>query len=153
MMGGHVNTFFKVTSMAVGLILSAGSIAADVQRKYIPEKAGTAPFSQGVIVGNTLYLAGMLGLDPKTGQAPADPKVEIKLVMDSLKQVVETAGYTMDDLVSVQIFCTDLALYDSFNEIYRTYFPGRFPARAFLGTDKLLRGARFEVMGIAAKDK
>ena len=148
-----MNTFCKATSIAIGMMLSAGSLAADAQRKYIPEKAGTAPFSQGVMVGNTLYLAGMLGLDPKTGQAPADPKVEIKLVMDSLKQVVESAGYTMDDLVSVQIFCTDLALYDSFNEIYRTYFKGRFPARAFLGADKLLRGARFEVMGIAAKDK
>jgi 2-iminobutanoate/2-iminopropanoate deaminase len=155
--GGHVTTIsksiFKLFVASIGFVFSVAAVAADGARRYVPEKAGTAPFSQGVIVGNTLYLAGMLGLDPKTGQAPADPKVEIKLVMDAVKQAVELSGYKMDDLVSVQIFCTDLTLYDAFNEIYRTYFQGRFPARAFLGTDKLLRGARFEVMGIAVKDK
>lgn len=140
-----------IVAIAAGVLVSIASLSAETGRKYIPEKAGAAPFSQGVIVGNTLYVSGMLGLDPKTGQAPADPKVEIKIVMDGVKQVVEAAGYKMDDLVSVQIFCTDLALYDAFNEIYRTYFTGRFPARAFLGTDKLLRGAHFEVMAIAAK--
>ena len=141
--------YFKSLAAASLLVFLSGTAYAD--RKYIPEKPGSAPFSQGVIVGNTLYVAGTLGLDPKTGQAPADPKVEIKIAMDGVKQVVEAAGYKMDDLVSVQIFCTDLTLYDSFNEIYRTYFTGRFPARAFLGTDKLLRGAHFEVMAIAAK--
>ncbi|HTE41660.1 MAG TPA: RidA family protein, partial [Steroidobacteraceae bacterium] len=53
----------------------------------------------------------------------------------------------------VQIFCTDLHLYDSFNEIYRTYFKGRLLARAFLGANALLRGAHFEIMVIEVKDK
>jgi 2-iminobutanoate/2-iminopropanoate deaminase len=152
-MGGLLNTLFKLTMVVAAFAVSLASTAAAAEKKYIPEQPGAAPFSQGVIVGDTLYLSGMLGLDPKTGQAPADPKVEIKIVMDAVKQTLERAGYTMNDLVSVQIFCTDLALYDAFNELYRTYFTGRFPARAFIGTDKLLRGARFEVMGIAAKSK
>jgi 2-iminobutanoate/2-iminopropanoate deaminase len=71
--------------------------------------------------------------------------------MDEIKQTVECAGMTMDDVVSMQIFCTDLKLYDTFNAVYRTYFHGDFPARAFIGTDKLLRGGRYEVMGIAVK--
>ena len=58
---------------------------------------------------------------------------------------------TMDDLVSVQVFCSDVALYDDFNAVYRTYFTGDPPARAFLGAGTLLRGARFEVMGIAVR--
>lgn len=148
-----MNRFRKLTIVAVGFVFSAAAISADAPRKYIPEKPSTAPFSQGVVVGNTLYVSGSLGLDPKTGQAPADAKVEIKLVMDAVKQIVESAGYKMDDIVSVQIFCTDLSLYDSFNEIYRTYFQGRLPARAFLGADKLLRGAHFEVMAVAVKDR
>ena len=139
--------------MLAALTFSCTAIAADAPRKYIPETPSAAPFSQGVVVGNTLYVAGSLGLDPKTGQAPADAKVEIKNVMEAVKQIVETAGFKMDDLVNVQIFCTDLSLYDSFNEIYRSYFHGRLPARAFLGADKLLRGAHFEVMGVAVKDK
>ena len=55
----------------------------------------------------------------------------------------------MDDLVWVQVFCSDLANYQAFNTVYRTYFKGPMPARAFLGVDHLLGGARFEVMGIA----
>lgn len=57
----------------------------------------------------------------------------------------------MDDLVSMQVFCPDLSLYDKFNEIYRTYFTRHFPARAFIGSGPLLRGARFEAQGIAGK--
>ncbi len=107
--------------------------------------------SQAVVVRDTLYVSGALGVD-KAGQVPAEPKAEIKLVLDTVRQTIESAGFKMDELVSVQVFCTDLALFDTFNEIYRTYFHGNFPARAFIGTDKLLRGAHFEVMGIAVKD-
>jgi enamine deaminase RidA (YjgF/YER057c/UK114 family) len=58
---------------------------------------------------------------------------------------------SMDDLVSVQVFCTDLSLYDAFNGVYRTYFRRGFPARAFIGSGPLLRGARFEINGVAAR--
>jgi 2-iminobutanoate/2-iminopropanoate deaminase len=57
----------------------------------------------------------------------------------------------MDDIVTIQVFCTDLKLYDTFNAVYQTYFGGGDPARAFVGVDKLLRGGRYEVLGIAVK--
>jgi len=57
----------------------------------------------------------------------------------------------MDDVVSVQVYCTDLKFYDTFNGVYKTYFHGDFPARAFIGVAKLLRSARFEVMVTAVK--
>ncbi len=111
-----------------------------------------APFSDGVLHGNTLYLAGRLGLDPATGKIPEDPKEEIKLILDGMKSTLAEAGMTMDDLVSVQIFSPEAdRYYDLFNEVYRTYFTGPLPARAFLGSGVLLRGARFEVQGIAVK--
>lgn len=108
------------------------------------------PFSDGVLVGNTLYIAGHIGLDTKTDAPPASAEDEARLVMDGVKQTVES-GLTMDDVVSVQIFCTDLKLYDTFNAVYKTYFHGDFPARAFLGAASLVRGAKFEVMGTAVK--
>ena len=58
---------------------------------------------------------------------------------------------TMDDLVSVQVFCSDVSLYGTFNDVYKGYFTKGFPARAFLGSGPLLFGARFEVQGIAVK--
>jgi len=115
-----------------------------------PGGAGPA-FSGAVQAGDTLYVSGTTDMDRATGKPPADPKEGAKLVLDSIKRTVEGAGYTMDDLVWVQIFCSDLSLYGSFNEVYRTYFKGPLPARAFLGVDHLLGGAHYEVMGIAVK--
>lgn len=142
--------------VAVALMILLFCVAAGAaDRKYVVKPRASdmkaLPFSDGVLVGNTLYIAGHIGLDPKTGAPPATPEDEAKMVMDGIKQTVELAGLTMDDVVSVQIFCTDLKFYETFNSVYKTYFHGDYPARAFVGTDKLLRGGRYEVMGIAVK--
>ena len=142
--------------MVVGLLLFVFCVAAGAaDRKFIvkpkPGDMKALPFSDAVLVGNTLYIAGHIGLDPKTGAPPASPEDEARLVMDGFKGTVEAAGLTMDDVVSVQIFCTDLKLYDTFNSVYKTYFHGDFPARAFIGTAQLVRNGRFEVLGIAVK--
>lgn len=108
------------------------------------------PFSSAVLVGNTLYIAGTTGVDPGD-KSPMTPQHEARKVMDRVKAVVEQSGMTMDDVVSVQVFCTDLADYDAFNGVYKTYFREGYPARAFIGISKLTFGARFEVMGIAIK--
>jgi len=137
------------------LFLSFTMVASAGDRKYIvnprPGDTKALPFSDAVLVGNTLYIAGHIGLDPKTAQAPADAELEAHLVMDGVKKTVENAGFSMDDIVQMQIFCTDLKLYDTFNNVYKTYFHGDFPARAFIGTDKLLRNGHYEVLGIAVK--
>ena len=137
------------------LLLAFSTLASGQDRKFIvnprPADAKALPFSDGVLVGNTLYIAGHIGFDPTTGQAPADAEKEAHLVMDGVKKTVENAGLTMDDVVSVQIFCTDLKLYETFNNVYKTYFRGDFPARAFIGTSTILRNGHFEVLGIAVK--
>jgi len=134
-------------------LLPAAADAAS--RSYVDHKVPPGspplPFSDAVLSGDTLYVAGHLGIDPHTGNAPSDPAAEAHLVMDALKHTIESAGFAMDDLVSVTIYCTDLQLYDTFNAIYRTYFHGHYPARAFIGSDKLLRGAHFEVQGVATR--
>ena len=123
-------------------------------RRYInlPNRAVAAPFSDGVLVGDTLYLAGRLGIDPKTSKIPDDVEQEARLMIDGIKAVLAEAGMTMDDLVSVQLFCSDVALFDKFNPIYRSYFKEKeLPARAFLGSGTLLRGAHFEMQAVAVK--
>ena len=141
-----------VVSVSI-LVLCVAASATD--RKYIVKpRSGdrkALPFSEGVLVGNTLYIAGHIGLDAKTNMPPASPQGEARLVMDDIKQTVESAGLSMDDVVSIQVFCTDLKLYDTFNDVYKAYFHGNYPARAFLGAANLLRGGRYEVMGIAVK--
>ena len=109
------------------------------------------PFSDAVRVGQTLYLAGRIGLDPATQKPPADVAAEVRNVMDQIKAVLAQEGMTMDDLVTVTVYCTDLSLYGTFNEVYRGYFTKGVPARAFIGSGSLLAGGRFEVQGTAVK--
>jgi len=141
---------------AAGVALSTG-VAVDQgagpARRHVnlPGRTSQAPFSEGVLAGDTLYLAGRLGLDPATGKPPAEADHEARLVLDGMKAVLAEAGMTMDDLVSVQVFCPDVALYATFNQVYRSYFTKEFPARAFVGSGPLLFGARFEVQGIAVR--
>lgn len=145
----------KMRVMVTVMILTFCVAAGAADRKYLVKPRASdmkaLPYSEGVLVGNTLYIAGHIGLDPKTGAPPASAEDEARMVMDGIKQTVELAGLTMDDVVSVQIFCTDLKFYDTFNSVYKNYFHGDYPARAFVGTDKLLRGGRYEVMGVAVK--
>ncbi len=107
------------------------------------------PFSGAVWVDNTFYVSGMLGLEG--GQVPETAEQEATNVLDAIKAVLEGEGLTMDDLVVVQVFASDVADYDAFNSVYRTYFTREFPARAFLGSGTLLFNARFEVMGTAVR--
>lgn len=123
-----------------------------VQHLKLPDRDDNLPYSNAVRVGSTVYLAGGIGVIPGTRQVPDTAKEEARLVMENIKQVVEHAGLTMDDLVSVQVFCSDVKLYDEFNAVYRTYFKKNFPARAFIGSGPLLFGARFEVQAIAASE-
>jgi enamine deaminase RidA (YjgF/YER057c/UK114 family) len=136
-----------------GLAVVHGSQAPD-SRRYIDARtkadANLPPFSGGVFVGNTFYLAGDIGTDANN-KVPDTAEAEAKAVMDKIQARLRSAGLTMDDLVSVQIFCSDVKHYDAFNRVYRTYFSREYPARAFIGSGTLLFGARFEVQGIAAK--
>lgn len=117
----------------------------------LPGRTSALPFSDGVLVGDTFYLAGRIGIDPVTGRAPADVNAEIKLLLDGVQSVLAEVGMNMDDLVSVQIFSPDLSLWEPFNAAYVKRFGRELPARAFIGSGPLLLGGRFEIMGIAVR--
>jgi len=116
----------------------------------IPANA-RAPFSSSVLADDTLYIAGVLDLDPATRKPGTSPQESARLVMEALKASVENAGFAMDDLVWVQVYATDLGSFGDFGAIYETYFTGPLPARTFVGVAGLMGGARFEVNGIAVR--
>lgn len=143
----------KTLCLAALLLVPALASAQQTGRSYLKSRAAQQmklPFSSGVVVGNTLYIAGTIGADPSS-KTPLTAAEEARHAMDAVKQVVEQAGMTMDDIVSIQVFCTDLANYDAFNKVYQSYFDKNYPARAFVGVSKLLFGARYEIMGIAIR--
>jgi 2-iminobutanoate/2-iminopropanoate deaminase len=121
------------------------------KRLHLPYPGGNLPFSSAVVVGNTAYLCGHIGLEPGTRSVPADVDAEIHAMMSSLRDTLTRAALTMNDLVFVQIFCSDVSLFDRFNAIYVTYFKYPLPARAFIGSGPLLFDAHFEIQGIAVK--
>jgi len=109
------------------------------------------PFSDGVLVGNTLYLSGRIGIDPATGVCPSDLGQELNLLFKGFQAVLQKAGMSMDDLVWVQVYSPDISLWEQFNAEYVKHFSKDLPARAFIGSGPLLKGGRFEMMGIAVR--
>ena len=127
-------------------------VTVNVSREYLSSNPDM-PFADAVLVdGSTLYLSGRIGLIPGTTRVPDTPEEEVHLVMQEIQRILALAGMTTDNLVSLQIFASDVSLWERFNTVYRTYFTGKLPARAFLGSGPLLFGARFELQGVAVKD-
>jgi len=117
----------------------------------LPGRPTALPFSDGVLIGDTLYLSGRIGVDPATGRAPEKVERELELLFEGFEAVLAQAGMTMDDLVTVQIFSPDISLWQQFNAEYVRHFSSELPARAFIGSGPLLLGGRFEMMGIAVR--
>lgn len=149
--------FLAVVLAVTGVFTVRGALSQpspQATRKVIKLAGGPiqAPFSDAILSGNTLYLAGRIGIDPKTGKVPEKIEDEIKLLLDGEKEVLAQAGMTMDDLVYVQVACTDLSLFGKFNPIYASYFATKdYPAREFIGAGSLLVGGHFELQAIAVK--
>jgi len=140
-------------SLALVMCVGVSAFAQAPKKRYInlPNRNINAPFSDAVLVGDTLYIAGRVGLDPKTGKVPGDVEQEARIVLDGFKAVLAKANMSMDDLVTVQVFCSDVSLFGKWNDVYRSYFKKEFPARAFIGSGHLLLGAHFEMQGTAVR--
>ncbi len=125
----------------------------DRTRRYInlPARPAGLPFSDAVLVGDALYISGRIGIDPATGMAPTGINEELTLLFDGFEAVLKQADMAMDDLVWVQVFSPDVSLWEPFNREYLKRFSKDLPARAFLGSGPLLKGGRFEMMGIAVR--
>jgi 2-iminobutanoate/2-iminopropanoate deaminase len=140
--------FLTALGFVTGMVVAPGSIRKHIR---IPNRTDRLPYSDAVLLGNTLFIAGRIGLDAATGKPPADVNEEIKLLLDGFDQVLRQAEMSYDDLVNVQVFCPDLSLYEKFNTQYEKRFAKELPARAFIGSGQLLRGGHFEMVGIAVK--
>ena len=108
-----------------------------------PQAIGT--YSQAVRCGDTVYMSGQIGLDPQTMQMVDGIEAQIVRVFENLKAVAAAAGGSLDDVVRVTVYLTDLAHFARVNEIMATYFREPYPARAAVGVASLPRGALVEV--------
>ena len=112
----------------------------------------TLPFSEAVAVGDLLFLSGQIGVVPGTlALVPGGLEPEARQAMENIKAVLGRHGSSMEKVVKCTIFLADMAEWPAFNAVYRTYFPGRYPARSAFGANGLARGARVEVECIASR--
>jgi len=106
-------------------------------------------YSQAVRAGDTVWLSGQIPLDPVTMQiVEGDVRAQIERVFDSLSAVIEAAGGTLDQVVKLNVFLTDLADFPQVNEVMAERFEQPYPARAAIGVASLPRGVAVEVEGV-----
>jgi 2-iminobutanoate/2-iminopropanoate deaminase len=132
-------------TILLSLILAVTLAAADkkvIQPKDFPTGR---PFSPGILLDGTLYVAGQTGSDLKTGKIPEEFEAEVRQALDNIGLVLKEAGKGFEDAVAVQVYLTDMELFPRMNAVYTTYFKDPRPARTTVGVAKLVGTARIEI--------
>lgn len=114
-----------------------------VQTDAAPQAIGT--YSQAIRCGATVYLSGQIGLDPASMRLVEGVEAQVHRVFQNLAAVAAAAGGSLDHVVKLTVYLTDLAHFARVNEIMAGYFNRPYPARAALGVASLPRGALVEI--------
>ena len=115
--------------------------------------AAIGPYSQAVRAGNTVYFSGQIPLDPATGNlVEGDIAAQARRAFDNLKAVAEAAGGSLDRIVRLGLYLTDLSQFAAVNAVMQEYFAGPYPARSTIEVSGLPKGAAFEVDAVMVLD-
>lgn len=143
----------KSRRRAIGADLP-GKLRKSRKRSVKTDKAPkpVGPYSQAVIAGNSIYVAGQGPIDPKTGKIVGNTFEEQAIrTFENLRAILEAAGASLADVVKVNVYLADLSDFAKMNEIYKRYFPEDYPARSTVGA-QLLFHLFIEVDCIAVKE-
>jgi|SRR3974390_3188601 len=150
----------KTMQFAGLALVLAVSAALAGQRCYAQERkainlapARGLPFSDGVIAGNTLYIAGQEGTDEANKLVPGGVAAETKAALDNIEKVLKAAGFELKDVVSVTVYLADIHDFPEMNKVYKGVLPDPKPARATIQAAALVNDARVEIAAIAVKQK
>ncbi len=109
------------------------------------------PYSQAILVDDTLYVSGNIPVNPATGDVADGIVNQSKQVFENMKAVLNEAGMGFENVVKTTAFLTDLSNFATFNEIYASYFVAPYPARSCVEVSKLPKNVLVEVECIAKK--
>jgi 2-iminobutanoate/2-iminopropanoate deaminase len=148
----------KKTIFLLGVILILGGCVSQPQpsdREVIATEdapAAIGPYSQAIRVGNTIYLAGQIAIDPETGKMiEGGIEEQTHRALKNIQAVLSSAGFTLQDVVQSPVFLSDLNNYQAMNQVYGTYFNQSPPARAAVQVARLPLDAMVEIMVTAVK--
>lgn len=141
------------TALAACETLSASEPAPSEIRHYVKDayKEAGFPFSSAVEADGWIYLAGELGTTPEAGLVPGGIEAETRQTMDNIQATLAANDLSWENVVKCTVFLADIAEWPAFNEVYKTYFTGNYPARSALGANGLALGARVEIECIAKR--
>jgi 2-iminobutanoate/2-iminopropanoate deaminase len=132
-------------------LLCTGAVLGAEKRVILPKGAEpNAGWSYGILTDGTLYVSGM-GSEDATGKIPATFEAEVKQSLDNINAVLKEAGMTPADVVSMQVYITDAALFDRMNATYKAYFKDPKPARTTVVISKLVGAGHVEITATARK--
>ena len=145
----------SLARIVFGLIIIAGSLLCLAQERRVIKFPGTEglPFSDGVIAGDTLYVAGQEGTDDKGKLAAGGIGPETQAALANIERVVKAAGFELKDIVSVTVYLSDIHEFGDMNKVYRGIMPDPKPARSTIQAAALVNGAHIEISAIAVKRK
>jgi len=115
--------------------------------------ANNLPFSDGILAGNTLYLAGQQGLDASGKLVAGGIGAETKTTLETLEKVLKAAGFELNDIVSVNVYLADIDEFGEMNKVYKAFMPDPKPARTTIQAGALVNHARVEISAIAVREK
>jgi 2-iminobutanoate/2-iminopropanoate deaminase len=137
---------------AIAVVLVSAGLAAAAEKRIV-RPAGTKPggnYSPGILVDGTLYVSGQGGEDAG-GKIPAEFEAEVKQALENIGVVLKEAGMAPTDVVSVQVWLTDGALFQRMNAVYTQYFQDPRPTRTTVVVAKLVGPGRIEITATARK--
>ncbi|MGO1470441.1 MAG: RidA family protein [Tissierella sp.] len=119
-----------------------------IATKKAPGAVG--PYSQGAKSGNMIFTSGQLPLNPENGELlTGDIQEQAKMSLNNVKAILEEAGATLEDVVKVNVFLTDVSKFSLVNEIYGEFFSNHKPARSCVEVSKLPLNGEIEIEAIA----
>ena len=143
----------RIPFLAILALTAATSSLCFAEKKVIQPKefATGRPFSPGLLVDGTLYVAGQVGNDLKTGQRPESFEDEVRTCLQNIGIILKEAGFDYKDVVAVNVYLTDMELFNRMNGVYTTFFKEPRPVRTTVGVAKLVGTSRIEITVTARK--
>ena len=146
----NIGSRMALRGVALAALMGFVSLGASAQNKHIGFTPGN-PFSEAVVAGNTLYVAGQQGPDANGKVTGTDITTQTTNAIAAVKKVVEQAGFKMTDIVAVTVYMADVNDVPKMNDVYKKLMPDPKPARATVQVAGLIGGAKIEISVIAVK--
>ena len=142
-----------LSAVAITVVPAWQHSSAQQHKAVNLSNANNLPFSDGIVAGNTLYVSGQQGLDASGKLVAGGIGRETKTTLETIEKVVKAAGFELSDIVSVNVYLSDINEFGEMNKIYKAFLPDPKPARTTIQAGALVNHARIEISAIAVRKR